>query len=260
MRRLKTLDASWVLNVDTDEFLVYNYLGENEDPTQFLSKGKRYRKRVVEKRNQMFAIRQSLPALDHVSIGNFLHQQEVKPCVKVPALRISSHESNLSSVNRNVPDLIDARTLMTLRHRKYGKKDGVSTKCLINLQELPLDSLKQNLVRTIHNPLITVCGMHANRFVGMDYMSSALRLHHYAGTRESFGARVHDARKKYNASFSKRNVNPLGETDAVRPWIAAFVKKVGIEEAQRLLSPLSDAYKNTDWSSTWNADVTKVEI
>ena len=60
----------------------------------------------------------------------------------------------------------------------------------------PRNAIQQEFVRTIHNPLAQVCGRHNDQFIGMDYISSILRLHHYAGTRESFEQRQHDARVK----------------------------------------------------------------
>lgn len=50
--------------------------------------------------------------------------------------------------------------------------------------------MKQEYVRTIHNPLARICGRHASEFIGMDDISSILRIYHYAGTRESFGELV----------------------------------------------------------------------
>jgi hypothetical protein len=76
-------------------------------------------------------------------------------------------------------------------------------------------------------------------------------LHHYAGTPESFEQRQFDAR---NRSYDKRNVSSLGENFDLQPWIHAFVNKVGMEEAQRLLEPLQEAYRYTDWSSVWREE------
>ena len=253
MRKLKNIHPSWVLNMDMDEFLIYNYIDQDEDNTTFLAETDAYRKMTIRERNRTKPIRARLPKLDDMTIGEFLAKASMKKkCIKVPGLQMSARESTLTQVFKDVPSGIDARTLMTLRHRKYGNKEGNFTKTLLDLQRIGLGAMQQQMVRTIHSPLAQVCGKHADKYIGFDYISSIFRLHHYAGTPESFDERMHDARKGRNESFSKRNVDPIGENDDVRPWIAAFVKKVGITEAQRLLQPLKDAYKNTDWSALWN--------
>ena len=48
MRRMKTLNASWVLHTDTDEFVTYNYLEDDEDHNNFDA----YRKRETEAMQQ----------------------------------------------------------------------------------------------------------------------------------------------------------------------------------------------------------------
>ena len=195
MRRLKTIHPSSVLNMDTDEFLVYNYLGDNEDPNKFLINETKYQLNVKKEREKITPVRKRLPALNEVSIGNFLANETLRPCIKVPGLQMSARESNLTDVTRNVPDSIDARIFMTLRHRRYGRKESHFTKCLIDLKRVPLKAIQQENVRTIHNPLARICGQHAGKSIGMDYMLSILRLNHYAGTVESFGERMNDSRK-----------------------------------------------------------------
>lgn len=125
---------------------------------------------------------------------------------------------------------------------------------MLDLERISIKAIRQEYVRTIHNPLALdkVCGKHADSFIGMDYIASIFRINHYAGTLESFEERQHDVRMGRNESFGKRNVKPVGEDDDVRPWISAFVAKVGVKEAQRLLQPLQDAYRDTNWSDVWD--------
>lgn len=254
MRKLKTIyPSTWVLNMDTDEFLTYNYVGDDEDATTFLSNSTVYQRMVKGLRKNRLKVRKRLPMpLTRKTIDDFLATAPVKACIKIPGLQMSARESNLSDVLEGVPSSVDARTLMTLRHTHHGNKLGRFTKCLINLAKVPRKAINQEYTRTIHNPLANICGKHASLFIGTDYISSVLRLHHYAGTRESFEQRRNDARQHGNASYNKRNVEPLGENTDVRPWIQAFVNQVGQEEAERLLQPLKEAYAQTDWSAVWN--------
>jgi hypothetical protein len=68
-----------------------------------------------------------------VTIVDFLnsnHDEKKKPYIKVPGLAMSAREyKNVSSVFKNVPDGIDAKILMTLRHVQHGAKVGSFTKC-----------------------------------------------------------------------------------------------------------------------------------
>jgi hypothetical protein len=257
MRRLKQVYSSWILCLDTDEFLIYNYLHDNEDASVFLHDGETYRNETIRARNQTRFIRTFLPTLGNVTIVDFLNRHAhhfQQPCIKVPGLPMSAREyPQMSRVYQNVPRGIDAKTLTTLRHAQHGRKEGNFTKCLLDVRRIPLGWIRQDFTRTIHNPLALnkVCGKHGDSFIGMDYISSILRLHHYAGTRESFEQRQHDVRVGRNVSYEKRNVEPVGETEDIRPWIQAFVKKVGMNEAQRLLQPLQEAYRETNWSAVW---------
>lgn len=254
MLKFKHIHPSWVLNMDTDEFLAYNYIHEDEDPFFYLSNSTQYKRMVKSLRQNRMQVRTRLPKpLARVTLAEFLSKARVRPCIKVPGLQMSAREyDNMTQVFRNVPEGIDARVFMTLRHVQHGNKFGRFTKTLINLNRIPISAIHQNYTRTIHNPLAQVCGRHAHQFIGMDFISSILRINHYAGTRESFQERLHDSRLGRGESFDKRNVQPLGENEDLRPWIAAFVKKVGLKKAQRLLQPLQEAYHNTDWSSIWS--------
>lgn len=72
-----------VLPTDTDEFLVYNYLGEHEEHDFYLSK-----RTVRRLRQNRLEVRKKLPPLDQVSIADFLATQRVKTCIKLPGLQI----------------------------------------------------------------------------------------------------------------------------------------------------------------------------
>jgi hypothetical protein len=253
MRRIKRIHPSWVLHLDTDEFLTFNYIHPDEDESFFLSNSTEYQRKVKSIRNNRMPLRRKLPKpLGRITISEFLNHALVKPCIKVPGLQMSAQEQlHVSMIYNHTPPGIDPKTLMTLRHFHHGNKYGRFTKTLLNLKRIPQKAIRQEFVRTIHNPMGQVCGRHNEQYIGIDYISSILRLHHYAGTRESFEQRQFDAR---NRSYDKRNVSSLGENFDLQPWIHAFVNKVGMEEAQRLLEPLQEAYRYTDWSSVWREE------
>lgn len=255
MRQLKTLNASWVLHTDTDEFLTYNYLENDEDVNNFDAYRKResealqekHEERIRELRKRVLPIRQKLPDMGNVTIVDFMsHFQIPGACFHVPGLQMSAKESRLSSVTKDVPPQIDARKLMTLRHRKYGTKSGRFTKAMIDVSKVDWDLLVDDQVVTIHTPIRDVCPYNGVSGSGYDYIASVFRLHHYAGTFRSFQERQNDGRRTRLQTFHLRDVEPVGENDDVRPWIKAFVNKVGISDAIELLSPLDKAYEKRD--------------
>lgn len=256
MRKMKSLNATWVLNTDTDEFLTYNYLEDDEDANNFDAYRKResealqqaHEERIRNLRKRVLPIRLKLPDLASVTIADFMnHFQIPGACFHVPALQFSARESRLVNVTKDVPPQVDARKLMTLRHRKYGDdKSGRFTKPMIDVSKVPWDLLVDEQVVTIHTPIRDVCPYNGISGSGYDYISSVFRLHHYAGTFRSFQERQNDGRRTRSQTFHLRDVEPVGENDDLRPWIQAFVNKVGIADAVELLSPLDRAYEQRD--------------
>jgi len=255
MRRMKSLNASWVLHIDTDEFMTYNYLADDEDHNNFDAYRKRendfqqkqHEQRIRDLRKRVLPIRQKLPNIGNVTIADFIsHFQIPGACFHLVGLQINSRESRLAEVTRDVPPQIDARKLMTLRHRKYGEKTGRFTKAMIDVSKVNWDLLVDDQVVTIHTPIRDVCPGNGVSGSGYDYISSVFRLHHYAGTFRSFLERQNDGRRTRLQTFHLRDVDTVGENDDVRPWIKTFVNKVGIPNATELLSPLDKAYEQRD--------------
>jgi hypothetical protein len=255
MRKMKQLNQSWVLHTDTDEFMQYNYLDDDEDHSNFDARRKRenpklqeaYERDIRKLREKVLPIREKLPTIGQVTIADFLgHFKIPGSCFHMPGLQISAKESRLSQVTKDVPPQIDARKLMSLRHRKYGQKSGRFTKAMIDVSKVGWDLLVDEQVVTIHNPVRSACPYNGVSGSGYDYIAAIFRLSHFAGTFRSFHERQNDGRRKRLSEFHKRDVDPVGENDDIRPWIKVFVNKVGIQTAIELLSPLDKAYEKRD--------------
>ena len=256
MREMKHLNQSWVLNTDTDEFMLYNYVHNDENHANFdarrklrhrRKKQKKYEKAIRNLREEVLPIRKRLPTIGQVTIADFLeHLNTPDACFHIPGLQISAKESRLSQVIKDVPPQIDARKLMTLRHRKYGKKSGRFTKAMIDVSKVDWDLLVDEQVVTIHNPVKAVCHPNGVSGSGYDFIASLFRLNHFAGTLRAFRERQDDHRRTRLNQFHERDVDPVGEDDDIRPWIKAFVTKVGVQAANELLSPLDRAYEQRD--------------
>jgi hypothetical protein len=260
MRRFQQLGQQWVLLTDTDEFLLYNYIHPDEDPSNFdgtsprkqFRKKESYLKSVLQRRKDARPIRKALPPVGTVTIADFLvHLNTTDKCLTVPGVQINAEESPLPQVFRHVPASIDARKLMTLRHRMRGPLSGNFSKTIIDVSRVPSSLIVEDQVVTIHTPIGEVCPHTTASGSGTDYIAALLRLHHFAGTEVAFKERQTDSRRERNRLFYKRNVEPSGETDDMRPWIKAFVNKVGIQNATKLLAPLNKAYQQEDFNVTF---------
>jgi hypothetical protein len=251
----------WTILLDTDEFLVYNIrhpgtenASRYDSETLFRSK-----EEIDQERAYHLPLRDNLPKLsDRVTLVQYLAGYESvwvkshsKPpkCIRIPGVTFTSHESNLSVIEQDVPDGINGRNLMTLRQRKHGEIDGTFSKAMLSLKTATgMDWFQFGSVLNVHTPNRRMCGRTTKQEFtgsGADYISSLVRLHHYkAGTIESYLERGGDWRGGGLWRFySDRNIEPVGENSDLTPWFRWFVDKVGRDEANKLLiQPLEDTY------------------
>jgi hypothetical protein len=119
------------------------------------------------------------------------------------------------------------------------------------------ETLPRWLLLSPEFPPIRLCGgpsgynLHSNICAhttvsgsGTAYMAALFRLHHFAGTKVAFQERQTDGRNDQNRLFSTTNVEPMGATDDLRPWIKTFMNKVGIQNATELCWRLSTKLMN----------------
>jgi hypothetical protein len=79
MRKMKQLNQSWVLHTDTDEFMQFNYLDDDEDHSNFDAHRKRdnpklqedYERGIRKLREKVLPIREKLPTIGQVTIQTF---------------------------------------------------------------------------------------------------------------------------------------------------------------------------------------------
>lgn len=115
---------------------------------------------------------------------------------------------------------------MTMHHHTRGALSGNFTKMVIVVSQVPSNS-------TVEDQVVTTA-----------YIAALFRLHHFAGTKVAFQERQTDRRSDRNRLFYTINVEPMGATDDLRPWIKAFMNKVGNQNATELCWRLSTKLMN----------------
>ena len=239
---MKERGMDWTIMTDSDEFLTFNPIAYDEETpvTKFKSSAH------VAWRDSLALARERLPpALDSgMTVYDFLMQEKdqvpwkQKKCVLLPRLLFSSVESTEQG-QRSLREAtkeygIDVLSLNTQRFfRTAGKAKKRSShynrlgKPILDLSRLDMKSDLQRKFSNPHNP-IPACGATNARFD-----ESLLRVHHYLGTMDQYGAR-RDVRRSDEVYLKKAKLKK-GVNFEIQPWLKVFVEKVGRERAQYLL-------------------------
>lgn len=246
LTNLKAAGSKFVSVLDSDEFLIFNYKSQDEDPERFDSLVPLVpttKEQVLAQRKETLKIRTNLPHLDQrVTIVDFLEQRGLSRCLRLPALNFSAHQVELH--RSDLPKI--AQQLTTLTQQRTGPKEGRFSKVIMNLSAARGDHLDWRHVDSVHNPCRDVCPFNGRSGSGADYISSILRINHYCtGTVEGYFERTGDFRGHGTKEFLEtRLFAPEGHNNDVLPWIDWFLAKVGAAAANDLLfEPLLDVYK-----------------
>ena len=241
---MKQRGMDWTIMTDSDEFLTFNPIADDEElaPTRLKSSAH------GALREHLTEARKRLPASgvgDNTTVYDFLMQEKDKlpwkdkSCVLLPRLLFSSVESTPEGQRRLLQataeyGIDDVLSLNTQRFfRTAGKARTKSHeynklgKPILDLSRLDMDADLQRKFMNPHNP-IPACGATHARFD-----ESLLRVHHYLGTADQYGAR-RDVRRSDEVYMEKARLEK-GINFDLQPWLGRFVRTVGKERAQMLL-------------------------
>ena len=217
MGELKRRNHSWTMFTDTDEFVVIN-------------------PRTNRKGHALY--REYSPPIDTPgSILSFL-QNELKTrnttCFSMGRLQFSPDESSLHEIQKNVPLYFNSSQFMTLRWL-HPADDLVGPKNIIDLSSMDVSVIPTNYTHQ-HRVIYEKCPEAGHTW---HRANSLLQVYHYLGTLEQHNFR-NDARLSLewagrNERYERYKGEGVGTRDDLRPWLKAFVKSVGKEEAIRLL-------------------------
>ena len=228
---------------DSDEFLTFNPIADDEElpPTRLkISAHGALREHLAE-------ARKCLPASvgGNTTIYDFLMQErdklpwKDKSRVLLPRLLFSSVESTpegqrkllQATAEYGIEDVLSLNTQRFFRtagkaHKKSHEYNKLG-KPILDLSRLDMDTDLQRKIMNPHNP-IPACGATHARFD-----ESLLRVHHYLGTADQYGAR-RDVRRSDEVYLEKARLEK-GVNFDLQPWLGRFVRTVGKERAQKLL-------------------------
>lgn len=220
MQEHKRNDRGLTLLLDTDEFVRINY-----DTVRHLRTNAYDISPMWEPGSVTTLIDQELKLQRQSNISK-------SSCIQIPRLRFGAIDSS----KEFPPGPFDASTLATLRWQHHAASNNYRenriSKTIVDLQRVEWDQLHP--VESIHRPL-THCSRRKLHIRPSDQL---LIIHHYLGSWEQYSFR-NDARKGNERSqnmYSKAAVLTDERSNDIVPWLAGFVRDVGLEEAQRLLS------------------------
>jgi hypothetical protein len=223
---LKNEGADWVIHIDTDEYIIPNYIAQDPYRVQYNT---------------------STTIYDMLQQKKLIDQHMGSSCITLPRLQIGTKESNLSQVESLVPTGFNASHFQTLRWRwraKFeNKESNGNPKAMVDVSRIRRGYLRRNLQHNPHRPVTSekVCPM-LNMF--MNKVNATFLVHHYGGTWEQWSFRQDPRREKWNRrtldAYQKLQGYADGETDHIRPWLPAFVRKHGQELASALLEGVGE--------------------
>jgi hypothetical protein len=221
---LKMEGADWVIHIDTDEYIMPNYIAQ--DP---------YRANYNT----------STTVYDILQQKKRIDQHMGSSCITLPRLKIGTKESSLSQDKSMVPTGFNASNFQTLRWRWRAKfenhqSNGYS-KAMLDVSRIKRKFLRRNLDHNPHRPVKKMCP-RLNMY--MKKVNATFLVHHYGGTWEQWSFRQDPRREKMKSrtleAYQKLQGYADGETDHIRPWLSAFVRKHGQELASALLEGVGE--------------------
>jgi hypothetical protein len=231
---MKMENRTWVLILDSDEYLLYN------GPENAINKFANLRYPSLQEEGSILKF---LERHRHFSYGKL-----DSPCLSIPRMLFGAVDSKKNEMYNKVPESFNPKFFDTLRYRKHIRR-SVTHKMTINgwsksiidvsrieWTEFPslVEAFKTNGWQiNIHEPMPKVC---VKPFVKDN--ETVFRINHYVGSWKAFSYRM-DARKSEGRDKEKWKLkaNQRDETDDnIRPWLQGFVKEHGVAKAKEMLS------------------------
>jgi hypothetical protein len=222
MKEMKVRGSSYVIHVDTDEFVT------TENPFAEAKEGDSHE--------------ESASTEDSVLMKVQKHIQESGrdyPCYSVFRVPYSSLESADNEINALVPRNFDAKQFETLRWRHHSSPEKMMLvehypKVIVDVSVLPAERLSRETVSSIHRPFWDICEHIQQPAEHPElYREQAIVINHYVGSWERYGSKKDDRRNQ--ATYESRASANEGAYDGIRPWLQDFTDAMGVARATALL-------------------------
>jgi Glycosyl transferase family 2 len=220
MKANRALNHSWVIHIDTDEYVV---------PSKLL--------------RQMRPGSLTVPPMDEPGSVLKLLQDAVSktssllnyPCISMLRVLFGSVESSNEEREHLVPESFNSSAFETLRWRYHGLPHNQSLhgnpKVILDVAAIP-ERFLPDVVFSIHRPVMEICSRHGD-LAFTSFRKQPIAVNHYLGSWERYSERQDKrrSREKYDMRANQRR----GVDDGVRPWLKGFVNMVGRDMAFDLL-------------------------
>jgi hypothetical protein len=221
MKSMKQKGRSWVMHIDTDEYVVASKLLRQMKPDYL-----------------------TIPSMETPGSVLSLLQQAVEktaepvsyPCISMLRVLFGSVESPAEVRKRNVPAGFNATSFDTLRFRHHALPHNMTNhgnpKVILDVSAIPSTYFPDEIVYSIHRPVELFCNKNKD-LTFTSFRKQPIAVNHYLGSWERYNAR-NDKRRSRQVYDAKASVS-RGKDDGVRMWLQGFVETMGRETAASLL-------------------------
>jgi hypothetical protein len=241
LRHMRRKGKTWVIHIDTDEYVVVNpLLRRNMN---------RYKNRVEGRRSIAKLKTPSLQApstifeffSDGVMVDDLLKEKSNFPCVSLPRLLFGSIEKNSSySRTRRVIETeeFEINRFETLRwkyHTLFNDTDrNAQPKVIVDVSHVySKDEMFQPKAFSIHRPSKRLC-RRLDQMNLTQFQRFPLSVNHYIGSWERYFGRNDSRRSQWIYDF-KAHVQSGTDDDWIAEWLDGFIHFVGEAKAKVLL-------------------------
>ena len=234
---MKRQGLPWVTFIDSDEFIVMNRMGEDDEQltTRTLNE-------PTSITHASYDMRKALPAHDSdATVLDAIEKLEpiksLNSCYTIPRLLYGALDNltcpGTEPTNELAKKDFKFSEMSTLRFLQHGRKGDFALskygKVIVDFSSLTEETIAQ-APRNIHRPWKSACGPGVVHFP-----EAVFYLSHYIGSWERYSSRK-DARRNRNEWEQRAFITSGSSCDkAVYKWFPRFVKAVGLDRARFLL-------------------------
>jgi hypothetical protein len=235
IKDLRQKNKTWMLHIDTDEYIVLHPKVRTQDHWRSVS---------------LDPLIQPSSILKFLKEAASIHSNGLSyPCISMPRLLFGSKEDTTTTDPDRVsqiPKPFHPTKFETLRWKYHSDYDNDlklngKPKVILDLSAIPSKSnFLEEGVFSIHRPGLRMC--RRNRDILFDKQSKfPLTVNHYIGSWERYSHRS-DARRSRQQYDVNARVTADGKDDGwIDGWVSSFVKEHGIATASRLLAEYTQA-------------------
>lgn len=236
MKNMRKKERSWVMHIDTDEYVVASKLLRQMKPDYL-----------------------TIPPMETPGSVLSLLQQAVEktaepisyPCISMLRVLFGSIESPLEERSQNVPAGFNATKFDTLRFRNHALPHKMANhgnpKVILDVSAIPLTYFPDDIVYSIHRPVELFCNKN-KELTFTSFRKQPIAVNHYLGSWERYSARS-DKRRSRQVYDTKATAS-RGKDDGVRNWLLGFVETMGRDTVASLLGKAYLASSNETLSVT----------